>query len=231
MGSLSKSSGLLLPRFGRGTLEDRLRTLEDSVYHLIRDDELPVRWDDERVPVSSTRLGGSKDPGYAVFKTNGAGSQGVFVYWFDDDAEEELYFSLQLPHTFALNTALEPHVHWIPAANGSAGQVVSWGLEYTWADIGQTFGDTAIISGNAHYPADASLVAGRHYLTDLGTIAATTTAGTVVSSMLVCRVFRDATGALKTDSYADDAGLLEIDFHIRKDTCRGSQLEAAKWDR
>jgi hypothetical protein len=37
-----------------------------------------------------------------------------------------------------------------------------------------------------------------------------------ISSMLVCRIFRNATDATD-DTYDDDAGLLEIDFHYEAD--------------
>jgi hypothetical protein len=166
-------------------------------------------WDDLRVPVSSTNLGGSKDPGYSKLLDNGAGSQGVFTYWFDASTEEEIYFSCQLPHNYIPGSYLRPHVHWVPKSNGSAGQVVSWGLEYTWANLGVVFGNTSILYGNVSTPSE-TLVANKHYVTKLGQIDGTSKA---YSSMLVCRLFRDATGAGATDSYTADAGLLEIDFH------------------
>ena len=99
-------------------------------------------------------------------------------------------------------------------------------LEYTWVDIGTTFGNTNIISNNVHTPADSSLVAGRHYLTEIGDISGS--GKTNVSSMLVCRVFRDAGGTLKTDDYGDLAGLLEIDFHYERDS-DGSREEYIKY--
>jgi hypothetical protein len=50
------------------------------------------------VPVTSTTLCGSNDPSFSVYKTNGAGSQGVFTYWFSHLSENELYFVVQMPH-------------------------------------------------------------------------------------------------------------------------------------
>jgi hypothetical protein len=63
---------------------------------------------------------------------------------------------------------------------------------------------------STHIPADENVVAGRHYLTSFGPITASSIQDGL-SSMLVCRVFRDAGNA--TDNYEHDAGLLEIDFH------------------
>lgn len=186
---------------------------------------VPPRWDDIRVPVTSTRLGGN-DPSFTVYKTNGSGSRGVFAYRFNATNEKELFFSLQLPHGYKLGSDIHPHVHWIPAAAGSAGQVVNWGLEYTWKDIGSVYGNTGIIHSNTHIPADNILAADKHYLTPFDAISGAD-AGAGLSSMLVCRVFRDAGGALGTDDYASDAILLEIDFHVELDT-DGSRLIYAK---
>jgi hypothetical protein len=189
--------------------------------------DTPV-FEDLRVPVTSTTKSGSKDPHFSVFKTNGLGSQGVFSYWFDASAEEELYFTVQIPHSYKLNTTIVPHVHWTPSiiADGTpANQVVRWGLEYTWADKGQTFGNTIIIYTTTHYPADANVVAGKHYYSAFSTLTPTATAGQDVSSMLICRVFRDATSL--SDNYEQDAGMFEIDFHYGIDTI-GSRQDLVK---
>jgi len=169
-----------------------------------------VWWEDLRVPLSSAKLGGVHDPGYAMIQTNGAGSQGVGAYVFDAGTEEELFFECQMPHCWKPGTNIKPHVHWSPTVNGIGGQQVSWGLEYSWANIGSEFAATTLIYGDEHYPADSILVADRHYMTSLGTISGT---GKTISSMLACRVFRDAGGWGGHDNYASDAALLEIDFH------------------
>ena len=44
-----------------------------------------------------------------------------------------------------------------------------------------------------------------------------------ISTMLVCRIFRD----VANDDFADDAALLEFDFHYQKDTA-GSLRESSK---
>jgi hypothetical protein len=187
-----------------------------------------VVFDDVRVPITSTKAGGSKDPHFSVFKTNGTGSQGVFLYWFDASAEEELYFTVQMPHGYKLDTTIIPHVHWTPSvtADGTpANQVVRWGFEYTWADKGQTFGNTSISYASTHYPADANVVAGKHYYSEFATLTPTATAGKDISSMLICRIFRDATSL--TDNYEQDAGILEFDIHYGIDTL-GSRTDLSK---
>lgn len=183
-------------------------------------------WDDLRVATTSTKLEGTKDPDFAKFKDNGAGSQGVFTYWFDAATEEEVYFAVQIPHSYKYGTDLHPHVHWAPSTNGGAGEVVSWGLEYCFAEIGGTYGNSNIIYGNAHMPADASLVAFKHYLTEIDIISGSTIDS--ISSMIICRLFRNATGAgSSTDSFGNDAALLEFDIHFEIDS-PGSKTEYAK---
>lgn len=171
-------------------------------------------WDDLRVPVLSTKLGGTKDPDFTQVFDDGDSSQGVFSYLFSATTEEELYFAVQIPHGWKYESSLNPHVHWFPVANGSAGQKVSWGLEYTVAKIGSAFADTTIVYGDTPIP-DETLVANTHYLTEFPSISMIGI--TNVSAMLICRVFRDATGTGGTDNYANDAALIEIDFHYESD--------------
>lgn len=180
-------------------------------------------FDDIRVPVNSTKLGGTKDPDFAVWQTDGSGSQGVFIYWFDKTIEEELYFTVQMPHGWKTGTDIGAHLHWTPAADGAEGAVVSWGLEYTWVDIGAIVSPTTIITSITTTAGDASLAADKHYLTELGDIDGSGHSN--LSSMLVCRVYREA-GAV-ADDYDNDAGILEVDFHYEIDQI-GSESEYIK---
>lgn len=176
-----------------------------------------VYWDDLRVAVSSVRVQGvSNIPGWGAFKTT------LQLLWFDATTMEQVYFAVQIPHAYRQRTDLHPHVHWVPAANGSANQKVSWGLEYSWAKIGSVFPSTVTIYGNEHVLADTSVVADKHYLTPLGIIDGSNI--DAVSAMLTCRLFRDATGAGATDDYTADAGLLEIDFHYQIDSLGSRQI-------
>ena len=96
-------------------------------------------------------------------------------------------------------------------------------LEYTWTEIGGDFSNTSIIYASTHFPADANVVAGRHYITNFASNSPSATQDGI-SSMLICRVFRNATGG--NDTYEHDAGLLEIDFHYPMDRV-GSRTESA----
>lgn len=177
---------------------------------------LSTAWDDLRVPVNATNIGSANDPNFAQVLTNGSGSQGVYTYLFSASAEEELFFSVQLPHAWKEGTDIEPHVHWFPTTTNTG--TVRWGLEYTWASVNGTFGNTTIIYVND--AADGT--AFKHQLADFAAISAT---GQTLSSMLMCRIFREAGNV--ADTYTGDVGLLEIDFHHRIDSL-GSLSEYVK---
>lgn len=183
-------------------------------------------WDDLRVSALAVKVPASGNPTFAKFKDNGAASQGVFLYWFDPTSEQEVYFAAQMPHHWKEGSDIEAHVHWVSAdtAPGS-GTDVCWGLEYTWANIDGTFGNTTIIYGDEQSNGSGeTITVDKHYLTEIGTI---TGSGKTLSSMLVCRLFRDAGGVGGTDDYDDDAGLMEIDFHYEIDSL-GSKEEYTK---
>lgn len=181
-------------------------------------------WDDIRVPALAGKIGVGSPPAFTKVFDNGAGSEGVFTYLFDSTAEEQLFFIVQMPHDWKLESDIEAHVHWFPTANGSAGQKVSWGLEYTIAEHDGVFGNTAIIYGDTA-TLDETLVDNKHYVTELGIISMSGI--TTISTMLICRVFRDATGTGGTDNYTSDVGLIETDFHYIRDDL-GSRLEYTK---
>jgi len=184
----------------------------------------PAAWDDLRVPINAIKLGGVKDPDFEQLKDDGSSSTGVFTYAFDSSLEEEVFFVAQIPHEWKLGTALRPHVHWVPTTNGTAGQTVSWGLEYTFAELGEVFPDTTILYGDSIAVGDIT-TAFTHSLTPFGEIDMTSV--DKVSSMLVCRLFRDATGDGGTDDYTSDAALLEFDIHYQIDS-NGSDQQYSK---
>jgi len=180
-----------------------------------------TRWDDLKIPVTSTKKEGTKPPSYDIFKNNGAGSQGVITYKFNPDSEKELYFTLQLPHAWKEGTAILPHVHWSVKTDVGSTSVV-WGLEYTWINVGGTFGNTTIITGGTPIAPIGAVTAYEHAITSLGSIDGT---GKTLSSMMVCRIFRDSTNP--ADDYTGDSYLFEIDFHYEIDS-DGSRQEYIK---
>lgn len=163
-------------------------------------------WEDIRVPVSSIKRLGFSDPDWVQFADDGAGSTGVYALAFDDTIDEEVYFACQIPHSYKEGTDIVPHIHWAPS-DGNAGNV-TWKLEYTWANIDGTYGNTA----TAVVTDSTDATSHKHLRADLTTIAG---AGKTMSSILMCRLYRDVSDA---DTYGSDAFLLEFDFHIEMDT-------------
>lgn len=177
-------------------------------------------WDDLRFPIETTKLSGVRDPDYALFKYNGTGSTGVFIYWFSPTSEEEVFVSAQMPHSWKMGSVIHPHVHWTPAANGTG--TVSWGLEYTWANIDGVFGGTNFAYGNTPSNGFVNISGSVHYLTPISGITGTSYD---LSSMLLMRLFRNATGGGGSgDSYPSDAGLLEFDLHYEMDSFGSNEL-------
>jgi hypothetical protein len=179
-----------------------------------------TRYDDLRVPVNSTTAGDTNPPDWVKLRDDGGSSQGVFIPWFNKSYQEELYFVLQMPHSWKEGTDIYPHIHWVVKSNVGDTNV-SWGLEYTWSNAGEVFGNSTIITGFTR--AVGSGLAYQHNITSLGVLSPSSTSDKI-SSFLVCRVFRDASSG--NDDYSSDAGLLEIDFHYQIDSDGSRELYA-----
>lgn len=176
-------------------------------------------WNDLRMPATSSKTGGAKEPGFAKFVDNGSGSQGVYTYLFDKSTEEELFFVLQLPHEWVEGTDLFPHVHCAPMDTGTG--TVRWGLEYSWQNVnGGAFPSSTIIYTEATAMPG---VAKSHLLMPFTSII--DGQNQTISSMVMLRLFRDVAG----DNYNNDVALLEIDFHVLLEGWRsGSETEYKK---
>lgn len=172
-------------------------------------------WEDLRVPLSAIKRLGFTDPDWVKFKDDGGApaSTGVYALAFDSGSDEEVFFACQIPHAYKEGSDITPHVHWAPS-DGNAGGV-TWGLEYTWVNIDGTFGNTTIITADdsTNSTSHEHLIAG---------FSAISGSGKTISSMLICRLFRDVSDA--NDTYGSDAFLLEIDFHFELDTVGSRQI-------
>jgi hypothetical protein len=177
---------------------------------------------DLNVPVNATTRGGTKDPDLnRLLRDAGNTSQGVFAFDFDKSTEEELYFMVQMPHSWKVGSTIYPHVHWT-ANNNVGSDVVRWGMEYSWSNVGSSFGNTTIIYGETPIAAASPVTSLMHTITPLGGITAS---GKTLSSALVCRIFRDADHT--NDDFDYDAVMLMIDFHFEEDSF-GSRTEFTK---
>ncbi len=196
---------------------DRLKISADGTIVL---EGAATVWDDIMIFPDATSRGGSNTPtwggnGSNAFKKNAGGSsQGVFLWMFSASSEQELYFVVQIPHGYKEGSTIYPHVHWTTASGTPNGSNVVWGLEYTAAAIGSSYSTTTSITSNTVIgEIGTPSGTGQHLITALGTISGS---GLGISSVIVCRLYRAAGDAL--DTFANETGLLGIDFHYELDT-------------
>ena len=172
-----------------------------------------TRYDDLKVPLSSTLRGGAEDPTFEAFKKDGEGSVGVYAARFKSNATEDVFFVVQMPHAWVEGTEIYPHLHWSPISD-TGGDKVRWGFEFTWADVIGTFDDTTILYAEDPIPPiGGAPTAYQHVITSFKPLSGS---GHTLSSMLICRVFRD--GTHDNDTYKGFAYLLEFDFHYQIDS-------------
>lgn len=183
-------------------------------------------WEDLRFPATTIGRRGNSDPGWVQVADDGSASVGVWGLGFSDTTDEEVYCAVQLPHSWKEGSSIYPHVHWMPLTATVPSRGVTWALEYSWANIGVidgvgsavTFGNTTTITADDN----GVMTASEHRMINFDPITA---AGKTLSSMLMCRLYRDVSDA--NDDYADDAVLLEFDIHFEIDSL-GSDTISAK---
>lgn len=184
------------------------------------------QWDDLRTPATSAHRG-ARTPTWAVWLDKGGLQRGVWLDWFATAPgnEEEVFFNIQMPHSWHEGTGIYPHVHWTPSDNSdNPNECVKWGLEYTWANIDAVFPIPSLIYTDATDDSTATtdggqLVANTHYVSRFtlpgNGFPPLDGAGKLMSSVLVCRLFRNTADG--SDDYGYDAGLLEFDMHYEVD--------------
>lgn len=178
---------------------------------------VPPYWDDLRVPLTAARAG-SNPPTFQQFIPSAAGYSGVYAWHFSATITEELFFAVQLPHSWKEGSTIRPHLHWSGTTAGPPPRDVRWQLEWGRAGINQFFPATASVS-------DMVVVAQNQNYHQIDAFTPITMTGQLISSMLICRLARYGNSVL--DTYPAAAVALEIDFHYQLDT-PGSRQETVK---
>lgn len=183
-------------------LQRQVRELSEHLSGKTSKDDLIKKvegWDDLRLAGTALGKAASGSPALGAFL---AAPSALQVYRFDKTTAQSVYFELQMPHAWKEGTNIHPHVHWSPVDTGTG--TVVWALEYSFANINDTFPAPTTITATQK----GKGTAWTHQLCELGEIDGK---GKTFSSMLVGRLYRNA-GATE-DDYNADAALLELDFH------------------
>jgi len=177
-----------------------------------------TNWDDLMFPGHSARSNAS-----APNLGNGiGGNANIYVYEFNGASTlEQVYFQVQLPHSWKEGTTLYPHVHFYPIdTNGgdTNNRVVRFTLEYTWANVNSAFGASSLIHLDSDpFVPNTSLY--KHMICKNSTgIDAT---GKKISSMMACHLYRDPTDVV--DTFSSKVGFLQFDIHHHKDAIGSNQ--------
>lgn len=177
----------------------------------------PGLWEELRMilyPPSGTV---SRKPCLIQALTTGSGSIGVFVYNFTRTGEKDLFFTQQIPRSYAEGTDIYPTVHFIALGDNANSGTVRWGLEYTWSNVNSIYPNTNIIYGEINIPVGTKY---QHYVGSFNldsfgdTIFGLDGTGMLVSSILICRIFRNVDDS--NDTYPGDIGLLEATINFEQ---------------
>lgn len=189
------------------TDEDLVEQWTGSAWMAI-DDE-PVRWEDTQVNAYALR-----DVGANIPTITQVGTSGVYLPLFD--LNDQLVFTIQMPHGRKEASDIEPHIHWFGSTT-DATNVVKWALEYEWVNVNGTW---SAAPGTVIY-AEGLATAYRHVIAGFPTIEDTTH---TLSSIIAGRITRITNGG--TD-YAGNVFFHYFDLHIQMDA-RGSTSEYVK---
>lgn len=168
-------------------------------------------WDDLQVNISSVRLPASGAPVWTAYK-------GGYVLSFSKSADNKIYFTAQIPHSYKEGSDIEFHLH-LAYPNAGTGDI-RWNFTYSWANMGSDFPAETTVTTDIASPNDAD---NHQYAEIAASISGT---GKTISSVLLCSLEREGTDAVN-DDYDDVVYLVALDFHFEKDTV-GSRQEAVK---
>lgn len=178
-------------------------------------------YEDLQVPGLAMAL---KNNGNAPELTSFIDNTQLYAFHNESSDEDEVVFTIQIPHAWKEGTIIYPHVHFVVASAPSLTSTVKWGLEYTWANVNESFPAT---TETIIYAEADSIDQRMHEVVgfkDANGDSGIDGTDKKISSMLVCRLFRNSTD----DSYAgNDVFLLQFDIHYEVNT-NGSRLQWIK---
>src|SRR5574343_165243 len=176
-----------------------------------------TRWDDLRITLDR-----GSDATQIDFFTGSSGPQ--LWYFRNNSGVESMSFTVQLPHSWKEGTTIYPHLHWTPKSSGSGD--VEWNLEYSWVNYNPTTPEVFPAITTTTVVSTGPFTANTHMISPLTSgNAGISGTGKKISSVLICRIWRNSSNA--ADTYGGNAGLIFLDFHIQVDGY-GSSTEYVK---
>lgn len=151
---------------------------------------------------------GAQDPSWANFR------DGLYGYAFSASAIDEVQHRFHVLHDYAIGTKLYPHIHWSPNTTTATG-TVRWGIEYTVAKghqqvTGSTYGATTTVYVEQAITANSQYV---HFVSELSDGDAIPSTNVEPDTMILIRMFRDATHV--NDTFADAVFAWQTDIHYQ----------------
>lgn len=169
-------------------------------------------WTDLLINPALASSNGNNKPVWSKFvETN------IFTWAFADAAVNEITFTVQLPHNYKEGSTIYPHVHWSSTTDPGTTRV-KWVLEYQWVNHQTSFTATTTSTESGFQIAGVtgrSVNAYEHIITPISSAGLVGT-GKSISSLLICRLYRD--GSAADDTFTGTAFLLSADFHFEIDS-------------
>lgn len=138
-------------------------------------------WRDNVVQLSLR--GGPTEPSMQQFRDN------IYMLAFSQFDVQEGFASFHIDHDYALNTNLYPHIHW--SCNTSAIGTVRWGFEYSIAKGHQQQAFPSPTTVYVEQTTDGTPY--KHYIAEVSDLNSISGAGIEPDTIILLRVFRDAT--------------------------------------
>jgi len=142
----------------------------------------------------------------------------AFGYCFDPAETETVYFSIQMPHSWNMETNIRPAIHWMPQT-ASVGSVL-FGFTYRLGNVDGSFSAATTITSLATATANDN----KHLLT---TFSLVSMAGYTLSTIMLCSLSRYGNGS--GDDYPSDIGLLNFDLYYKQDCVGTCSLTCKGW--
>jgi hypothetical protein len=171
---------------------------------------------DDIQPSSVTIGSGATAPAFTTYN----GALAAYEFVGTGGTVHQLNMGFQLPHSYKEGSDIVPHIHLFIPDNVTGGTIKFY-MEYTWTNLEQTGAvSPTTISGTLTRTASEGI--NNNSVLSFGTVSG---AGMTISSMFMCRIYRDPGDV--ADTFGASVWLKSSDIHVEKDTI-GSRTISSK---